>query len=144
VDEDGIDRAAGGPVTEAAQVHRRIVELVQAGRRDEALELIDPDVDHRGGVQGDHHGLAAWRAKWEQMSGPDELAVTIEDNVARGDLSVNRYTLRGTDGATGRRYEVVGLDMVRVRDGLLTEHWALLDQAAMRRQLGLDQDAAAG
>jgi predicted ester cyclase len=34
---------------------------------------------------------------------------------------------------------VVGLDMVRVRDGLVVEHWALLDQAAIAEQLGGDE-----
>ena len=30
------------------------------------------------------------------------------------------------------------MDMVRVRNGKLVEHWAFPDTTAMRRQLGLD------
>lgn len=67
--------------------------------------------------------------------------MTIEHNVASGDTSVNRYTLRGTHTASGRRYEILGLDMVRVRNGKVVEHWALLDADAMRAQLGLDSRA---
>jgi predicted ester cyclase len=33
------------------------------------------------------------------------------------------------------------MDMVRVRNGKVVEHWALLDQDAMRAQLGLDNGA---
>jgi predicted ester cyclase len=130
------------PVISAAEVHRRVVELVGVSRRGEALALIDPDVlDHRGGVSGDHRGLAAWEDKWEHMyDGLQDVSVTIEHNVASGDFSVNRYTLRGTHAASGRGYEVTGLDMVRVRDGKLAEHWALLDSAAMGHQLGLGND----
>lgn len=130
-------------VAGAAEVHRRIVELFGAGRREEALALIDPDaIDHRGGASGDHQGVAAWREKWEHMGdGIQDASMTTEHNVASGDFSVNRYTVRGTDTASGRRYEITGIDMVRVRDGKIVEHWALLDSAAMRHQLGVGEDA---
>lgn len=130
-------------IARAAGVHRRIVELGGAGRPEEALALIDPDViDHRGGVSGDHVGLAAWRDKWEHIyDGLQDVSVTIEHNVASGNFSVNRYTLRGTHTASGRHYEVTGLDMIRVRDGKLVEHWALADSAAMQHQLGIGDDA---
>jgi hypothetical protein len=39
--------------------------------------------------------------------------------------------------AYGRRYEVLGLDMVRVRDGRVVEHWALRDQTAVQHQLSV-------
>ncbi|MCK2221022.1 ester cyclase [Actinomadura sp. ATCC 31491] len=132
----------------AGEVHRRVVELypeVLAGRgMEEALGYIDPDVvDHRGGTEGDHHGIGAWREKWERMvtgggGGFHDVSVVIERNVATDDLSANVYLSRGTHTATGRRYEVRGLDMVRVRDGRIVEHWAVRDAVAMRHQLGLD------
>ena len=50
---------------------------------------------------------------------------------------MNRYTSRGTHTATGRTYEILTIDMVRVRNGQIVEHWALRDQAAMDLQLGL-------
>ncbi|HEY3685181.1 MAG TPA: nuclear transport factor 2 family protein [Streptosporangiaceae bacterium] len=131
---------AAASVAGAAEVHRRIIELFGAGRREEALALVDPDaIDHRGGALGDHQGVAAWKQKWEHMG--DGVRSTIEQNVASGDFSVNRYTVRGTHTASGRRYEVTGIDMVRVRDGKIVEHWALLDSAAMRHQLGVGDDA---
>ncbi|NRQ36608.1 SnoaL-like domain-containing protein [Nonomuraea sp. NN258] len=130
----------------AGEVHRRLVEmyprLVAAGRFDEGLALIDPAVvDHRGGADGDHHGIGAWRRKWESMlGGADEfgdLAVTVERNVSAGDLSANLYRSRGTQPASGRRYEVWAMDLVQVRDGKVVEHWAIRDTAAVRHQLGL-------
>jgi len=131
------------PDDSAAEVHRRVVEMydeVLAGRMEEALALIDPEViDHRGGSAGDHHGIQAWRHKWEGLGdyGFHDVSVTIEQNVTAGDTSVNRYTSRGTHTASGRRYEVLGLDMVRVRNGRIVEHWAVRDSDAVRHQLGL-------
>jgi predicted ester cyclase len=123
-----------------AEVHQRIVEATNAGRYEDGLALIDPDVlDHRGGSSGDHRGIDAWRDKWENMyDGLQDVSATIEHNVEAGDTSVNRYTLRATHTASGRSYEIQALDMVRVRNGKLVEHWAFADMAAMRRQLGLD------
>jgi ketosteroid isomerase-like protein len=127
-----------------ADVHRRLVEifpeLLATGQFDAGLALIDEDViDHRGGALGDHRGRAAWRQKWERMAaggyGFTDTSVAVEQNVASGDTSVNRYTSRGTDAATGRRYEVTSMDMIRVRDGRIVEHWALQDSSAIRHQL---------
>jgi predicted ester cyclase len=113
---------------------------VLAGNLDEALTLIAPDViDHRGGADGDHIGRDAWQEKWEQAAQQfGGVTVTVEHNVSAGDTSANRYRMRGMDPASGRSYEVTGLDMVRVRNGQIVEHWALLDQAALAAQLGLD------
>jgi ketosteroid isomerase-like protein len=130
---------------DAAGVHRRLLELypaVVAGTAlDEAMELIDPDVvDHRGGLDGDHHGRDAWRTKWEALSEGEfrDLSATVEHNVATADTSVNRYTLRGTHTASGRRYEIGGLDMIRVQSGRVVEHWAFGDWDLMRHQLASD------
>jgi predicted SnoaL-like aldol condensation-catalyzing enzyme len=71
-----------------------------------------------------------------------DVSVTVENNLASGDFSTNRYTLRATDASSGRSCEVTGLDMIRVRDGKLVEHWALLDSSAMRHQLGVGAGAA--
>jgi ketosteroid isomerase-like protein len=136
----GPEKSPPATPSRPAEVHRRIVEAANTGRYDDGLALIDPDVlDHRGGSSGDHRGIDAWRDKWEHMyDGFHDACATIEHNVEAGDTSVNRYTLRATHTATGRSYEIRGLDMIRVRNGKLVEHWAFADMAAMRCQLGLD------
>jgi ketosteroid isomerase-like protein len=95
-------------------------------------------IDHRGGAAGDHYGIEARRRTWETSgaSGFHDVPVTIEQNVESGDTSVDRYTSRGTHTASGRRYEVLGMDMVRVRNGRIVEHWALRDSDAIRHQPG--------
>ncbi len=111
-----------------SEVHARLVELWTAGRFEEGLRHIDPDVvDHRGGTAGDHHGIDAWRAKWDQKA---DVSVKIEQNVTEGEFSVNRYT------SSGPGYAVTSMDMIRVRDDRVVEHWALMDVTARAAQLG--------
>ncbi|MBS2536076.1 ester cyclase [Catenulispora sp. NF23] len=73
-----------------------------------------------------------WRRKWAAMrAGCPDLEVITEHSVESGEWVANRYTIRGTHtgdlfgvAATGERFEITGIDMVRVVDGLLVEHWA--------------------
>lgn len=131
---------------DASTVHRLLLEKygdVLEGRLDDALQLIDPDVvDHRGGSAGDHHGIDAWRKKWEGFAtgeaGFHDVSVVVQQNVASQDTSVNRYLSSGTQTATGRSYAVALMDMIKVRDGRVIEHWAIQDQDAVRHQLSVD------
>lgn len=137
-----------GAVQDAAEVHRRLVGAygdLLAGTFEDALALIDPDVvDHRGGAEGDHVGIGPWREKWERFSAGGGVvrntSVAVEQNVASGEFSVNRYAMRGTHATSGRSYEVTGIDMIRVRDGMVVEHWAVVDAEAMRAQLGQNDE----
>lgn len=130
---------------DAAEVHQALVGLTPftAESVAEGLRYIDPDVvDHRGGTFGDHHGIDAWRDKWEMMARGEffadfrDVAVRVEQNVSDGEISVNRYTSSGTQISTGRRYAVTSMDMIRVQDGRVVEHWALQDVTAKAAQLG--------
>src|SRR5258707_259184 len=62
--------------------------------------------------------------------------------IAAGDLVAYRAVVTGTHRGefaglkpTGRRVEVTEINISRFRDGLMVEHWALLDEASMMRQL---------
>ena len=82
--------------------------------------------------QGERVTREDWRRKWESMrdASPD-LEIVTEQSVAEGEWIAHRYLLRGTHTGdlfgrppTGAPFETRGLDMVRVRDGQLVEHWA--------------------
>lgn len=72
-----------------------------------------------------------------------DVEVTIDELIVDGDRAAVATTIRGTHTgemlglpATGRRVEVVGVDMVRVRDGRIVEHRGLTDTVGLMRQLG--------
>jgi predicted ester cyclase len=82
--------------------------------------------------QGERATRDDWRRKWESMRDacPD-LEIVTERSVTEGEWVAHRYLLRGTHTGdffgqppTGAPFEARGLDMVRVRNGQLVEHWA--------------------
>jgi predicted ester cyclase len=73
-----------------------------------------------------------------------DMRLPIADLVAEGEKVLARLTIHGTHrgelmgiAPTGRTIEVAVLDLFHVRDGKLVEHWALLDNLGMLRQLGV-------
>jgi predicted ester cyclase len=114
-----------------AAVVRAIIEAREAGDLDAALDLIAPDSLDQGlpATRDD------WRRKWEYMAaGSPDLRVSTEHTVEDGEWVANRYTVRGTHTGdffgqppTGERFELNGMDMVRVRDGRVVEHWIVSD-----------------
>jgi predicted ester cyclase len=125
---------AAGP----AEVVQRLIDAFNGGAFDLGMRYIAADAVNHGPPPT--VGLAGWRQSWVEMhtAFPD-IHARIEQTVEQGDTVCHRYTLSGTntggDAPTGRRFEVLGMDMVRVRDGKIVEHWALADAAAMAVQL---------
>jgi len=63
--------------------------------------------------------------------------------VAEGDKVLVRLKVKGTHtgafgdmAATGKRIDIDVLDLFQFKDGVLVEHWALLDNLGMLKQLG--------
>jgi predicted ester cyclase len=114
-----------------AAVVRAIVAGRESGDVESSLRFIAPDsLD-----QGSRASREDWRRKWEAMTaGCPDMAVVTEQSVENGEWVSNRYTISGTHTGsffgqppTGERFEIRGMDMVRVRDGQLIEHWAFAE-----------------
>lgn len=74
-----------------------------------------------------------------------DLRITIEDLLEDGDKVVARVTLHGTHQgdflgipATGRRVAYEVIDISRVVDGKLVEHWGIPDNMTLLQQLGVN------
>jgi steroid delta-isomerase-like uncharacterized protein len=93
--------------------------------------------------QGD--GRADLRRRAETLRGAfAPCTFTIEDVVAEGDRVVVRWRSRGTHSgeflgmpATGRSFDIAGIDIHRVTDGRMAEHWHVVDQLSQLQQLGV-------
>jgi predicted ester cyclase len=72
-----------------------------------------------------------------------DMQLPLLDFVAEGGKVLVRLRVQATHtgpfgdmAATGRRIDIAVLDLFQIRDGVLVEHWALLDNLGMLKQLG--------
>lgn len=70
--------------------------------------------------------------------------ITIDDMIAEGDSVVTKKTMTGTHtgefngiAPTGARVEIQYVDILRLRDGQITEHWLSMNQLSFMQQLGV-------
>lgn len=90
-------------------------------------------------------GLAGWKqsmATW-QAAIPD-FRFEVLTLLADGDKAMFHSMTRGTHlgdmmgiPPTGKELALEAIDIVRVQDGKVVEHWGVFDEMAMMRQLGL-------
>lgn len=127
-------------------VVKRFVTEYQNGRDEDVLEELIPEdvVDHSAapGMPPGREGVKAFHDAFHAaFSG---LHADIHQQVAEDDLVVTRKTFRGTHTGdfmgippTGREIELGVIDIVRIRNGQIAEHWNELDQLGLLRQLGV-------
>lgn len=72
-----------------------------------------------------------------------DMKLDLEDLVAEGEKVLVRLVISATHtgplgemAATGKPIRVAVLDLFHIRDGVLVEHWAQLDNLGMLKQLG--------
>jgi predicted ester cyclase len=101
-------------------------------------------VAHAPGIPGPLNSEA-----WKQfLAGfvdafPD-LRITIEDSVSEGGLVASRDSFRGTHRGefqglppTNKQVAFTGIELNRIVNGKVEEHWVELDQLGLLQQLGL-------
>jgi steroid delta-isomerase-like uncharacterized protein len=125
---------------------RHFVEEVQsAGNIDAIDELCSPEfVNHSAppGVPSNCEGVKQLTAMFRQAF-PDSY-FTVEDMIAEGEKVATRKTFHGTHQGTfmgipptGQQVSIGLIDVVRVADGKVVEHWSMGDNLGMMQQLGV-------
>ena len=73
-----------------------------------------------------------------------DLRTVEADSVKEGDRVAFRWLLSGTHegefmgvAPTGRRVEAMGMDIVRLEDGEIVEHWGEFDAVGLLRRMGI-------
>ncbi len=87
--------------------------------------------------EGQKKRIAAFRKAF-----PD-VHVTIEDLVAEGEKVTVRVSIRGTHqhqfqdiAPTGKAILITAIDIIRIADGRIAEHWGITDQQSLLQQIG--------
>nr|MBA2600290.1 ester cyclase [Actinomycetota bacterium] len=127
------------------QVVRRFYEEVLNSGKIEALEeLAVTNYQEHDMLPGQGDGLAGLRKRVTMLRTALTPRFELDDVIAEGDRVVVRWTNSGTHvgdfmgaPATGRSFRIAGVDVHRVQDGKMAEHWHVVDQLSMLQQLGL-------
>ncbi len=125
---------------------RRFVDEVQSGGNIDLIdEVCSPGfVNHSAppGIPADREGIKILTAMFRGAF-PDSH-FTIEDMVAEGDKVVTRKTFHGTHEGefmgippSGRSVSMGLIDIVRISEGRVVEHWSEGDSLGMMQQLGV-------
>jgi steroid delta-isomerase-like uncharacterized protein len=127
-------------------VRRIFEEGFNQGRLAIADEIFAPDfVDHSSAPGLPATGPESFRqtAIMFRSAFPDVRA-TIDDLIAEGDKVVVRSTWHGSHQGdffgippTGKDFTLTAIDIVRVVDGKVVEHWGNEDDLGMLAQLGI-------
>ena len=124
-------------------VRRLIDEGFSAGNLAVCDEVVSPDlVEHqrglRPGIEGTRETIRTLR-DWFS-----DFRLEILDIIAEGDMVWFRNRATGVNSGsvfgrppTGRPIDITVIDIVRVVDGRIIEHWGVPDQLGMLLQLGL-------
>ena len=106
-------------------------------------ELFAADhVEHQVGIEPGREGVKG-SIRYLRTAFPD-LHLTLEAVVADGDRVWTRISATGTHKgpfmgapATGRSFRIDVIDIVRVVDGRIVEHWGVADRLSIAQQLGV-------
>ncbi len=133
------------PEAECKRIARAFIETLINGREGHRIpEFIAPDCEVRGAPT---KGFAYFEEHYRTLLHvyPD-LKVTVEGQVAEGDLVVTWYRATGThegemEGvkATHRRLNLTGVNIQRIRDGRIVEHWGGANTLEALLELGVVQ-----
>lgn len=127
---------------------RMPTEVFNEGRVEVIDEVVHPEfVDHGApwtGTSNDREGLKAMVGALRRAF-PD-LKNTVNLVVADGDLVAQYVTTTGTMlgelggmPPSGKQATWDAMHLVRFRDGMIAEHWVVVDQLGMFQQLGFVQ-----
>jgi steroid delta-isomerase-like uncharacterized protein len=127
-------------------VVRRFIEEVQNQKNWESYDELNAsdfvNLSAPPGVPSDKEGGKIFLASF--LNAFPDCRVTIDDMIAEGDRVATKKTFTGTHTVelsgippTGRRVTIQYVDILRLRDGQIVEHWLSMDQMSFMQQLGV-------
>jgi steroid delta-isomerase-like uncharacterized protein len=126
-------------------VSRYYTEVLNAGQLHLLDDLAADDYVEHDPFPGQGNGRTDLLARVTLLrSAFAPIHFTIEDIVAEADRVVARWSSSGRHSGeflgippTGRDYTISGIDIHRLENGRIVEHWHVVDQLSQLQQLGL-------
>jgi steroid delta-isomerase-like uncharacterized protein len=129
-----------------ALVRQLVEEVLNKGNMSWADEIIAPNfIEHEELPPGFPPGREASKLLFTMLrSAFPDFKATIQQLISEGDKVVMYMTWTGTQKGefmgvppTGKSISINVIDIVRIADGQVVEHWGIMDQMAMMQQLGV-------
>lgn len=131
---------------------KKVIDAFNTGNTDNLDQVVDANfIEHTPDPMIKATGFAGLMEtiKSYRTSYPD-LKMTLYSITADGDLVYTHFNMKGTNTgpmgdmpATGKAFDIDGVDIVKFANGKGTEHWGYFDQMKFMTQLGMMQDPAA-
>ena len=127
-------------------VVRRYYEEVLNGRDPGVLDqLAVSDYDEHSPFPGQPNGIEGLKARaGALLAAFNPYVFTLHEVVAEGDTVVVRWNNTATHSGSfmgippsGRVLTISGIDVHRLRDGRMAEHWHVVEELQMLQQLGV-------
>ena len=134
--------------TNKALIETYFYDVWNGGDLSKLDAIIDPEyINHNPSVPNPPPGPEGLRPIILAMrKGIPDLHYTIEDTVITEDRVVARVLVEGTHletlfgiRPTGKRIEIHQINIERVKNGKIVEHWRVTEELKMMQQLGLVQ-----
>jgi len=125
-------------------VRRLVEDVINQDRLDLADQVIDPSFVEHELLPIEEKGLDAFKPFCTLMrrAFPD-FQFTVEDTIAEGDKVVCRMSIQGTHRGefmgippTGKRINLGAIDILRIANGRIVEHWGQSDMLGLMQKLG--------
>jgi steroid delta-isomerase-like uncharacterized protein len=126
-------------------VVRRFIEEVQNKKNMDVFDELNAEdfvnLSAPPGMPADREGGKIYLGGF--LSAFPDSQVTVDDMIAEGDRVATKKTFTGTHtgefmglAPTGNRVTLQYVDILRLRDGRIIEHWLSMDQLSFMQQLG--------
>jgi steroid delta-isomerase-like uncharacterized protein len=130
--------------TNKALVRRFYDEVLNSRRVEMIDELAMTEYVEHNPLPGQRDGRNGLRDRVTMLLDGVAPTFTVEDVIAEADRVAVRWTNTATHVGTflgipptGRSCGIAGIDIYRLADGRMAEHWDVVDLLAMFQQLGL-------
>ncbi len=140
------EREAQSEAERNKAVVRRFIEEVQNKKNMDAFDELNAEdfvnLSAPPGMPTDRAGGKMFLGGF--LSAFPDSEVTVDDMIAEGDRVATKKTFTGTHTgefmgipASGNRVTLQYVDILRLRDGRIIEHWLSMDQLSFMQQLGV-------
>lgn len=125
-------------------VRRYYEDVLNGGDLGLLDQLAAPDYVEHDPLPGQARGLDGLKQRVDILRTAFRPRFTIEDLICEGDKVAVRWSQRATHvgafmglPATGKPFTISGIDIHRMLEGKMSEHWHVVDQFGLLQQLGV-------